>query len=329
MHLPDHRNCIKLLNIYNISRSKIRQWLQDQDVYSLTKPIKRKFKSNRIVPTKRDSQWDMDLADVSNLAKDNDGIKFLLVVIDLFSRYLWVHPLKGKTLQDVLNGLTGILKDNRKPEAVCSDKGSEFANRWFKKFMRDHNIYYFTSQNETKANYAERVIRSWKILIYRYMFQKQNHRYIDVLQDLVSNYNNRPHRSLGNKTPASVGPDEPLLWKFMYVDSLKPKSEKIKHVKATLQRYKYKVGDHVRISHLKHPFQRDYNEKWTEEVFIIRSRQRREGIPIYKLKDWNGEEINGTFYQPELQKVNKSNDNLWRIERVLKKEKKVEKQRFL
>ena len=92
-------------NIYNISRSKIRQWLQDQDVYSLTKPIKRKFKRNRIVPTKRDSQWDMALADVSNLVKDNDGVKFLLVVIDLFSRYLWVHPLKGKTYQDVLNGL--------------------------------------------------------------------------------------------------------------------------------------------------------------------------------------------------------------------------------
>ena len=154
------------------------------------------------------------------------------------------------------------------------------------------------------------------------MFQKQTHRYVDVLPDLVSNYNNRPHRSLRNRTPASVGPNEPLLWKFMYIDNLKPKSEKTKHVKATLQHYKYKVGDHVRITHLKHPFQRDYNEKWTEEVFVIRNRQQREGIPIYKLKDWNGEEINGTFYQPELQKVNKSNDNLWRIEKVLKKRNK-------
>ena len=117
------------------------------------------------------------------------------------------------------------------------------------------------------------------------MFQKQTHRYVDVLPDLVSNYNNRSHISLGNRTPASVGPNEPLLWKFMYIDSLKPKSEKMKHVKATLQHYKYKVGDHVRITHLKHPFQRDYNEKWTEEVFVIRNRQRREGIPIYKLKD--------------------------------------------
>ena len=179
---------VKDENIYNISRSKIKQWLQDQDVYSLTKPIKRKFKRNRIVPTTRDSQWDMDLAGVSNLAKDNDGVKFLLVIIDLFSRYLWVNPLKGKTHQDVLNGLIEILKDNRKPEAVCSDKGSEFANRWVKKFMRDFKIYYFTSQNETKANYAEHVIRSLQSLIYRYMFQKQTHRYVDVLPDLVSNY---------------------------------------------------------------------------------------------------------------------------------------------
>ena len=75
---------IKDENIYNISRSTIKQWLQDQDVYSLTKPIKRKLKRNRIVPTAQDSQWDMDLAAVSNLAKDNDGVKFLLVLIDLF-----------------------------------------------------------------------------------------------------------------------------------------------------------------------------------------------------------------------------------------------------
>ena len=307
---------VKQENAYKISRSKIKQWLQDQDAFSLSKPIKRKFKRNRIIPANRDAQWDMDLTDVSNLERNNDGVKFLLVVIDLFSRYLWVQPLKGKTHQDILKGLQDILHKGRKPESVRSDKGSEFANRWVKRFMKGLDIYYFTSQNETKANYAERVIRSLKNLMYRYMFHNQTHRYINVLQDLVTNYNSRNR----NRTPKSVQPNEALLWKSMYIDSLKSKQKKKQKATGFPQQFRYKVGDLVCISYLRHPFEQDYQEKWTEEVFVIKGRQRREGIPIYKLKDWNGEEIKGTFYQSELQKVNKSNDSLWRIEKVLKKE---------
>ena len=166
----------------------------------------------------------MDLADVSNLEKYTDGIKFLLVVIDLFSRYLWVQPLKGKTHQDILKGLQDILRQGRKPESARSDKGSEFVNRWVNKFMKGLDINHFTSQNETKANYAERVIRSLKNLMYRYMFHNQTQRYINVLQD----YNSRPHRSLGNRTPKSVQPNEALLWKSMYIDSLNPNRKRDK-----------------------------------------------------------------------------------------------------
>ena len=151
------------------------------------------------------------------------------------------------------------------------------------------------------------------------MFHNQTHRYINVLQDLVSNYNSRPHRSLGNRTPKSVQPNEALLWKSMYIDSLKPKQKNKQKATRLPQQFRYKVGDLVRISYQRHPFEWDYQEKWTEEVFVINSRQRCEGIPVYKLKDWNGEEIKGTFYQSELQKVNKSNDSLWKIEKVLKK----------
>ena len=211
------------------------------------------------------------------------------------------------------------MHQGRKPKSARSDKGSEFVNRWVNKFMKGLDINHFTSQNETKANYAERVIRSLKNLMYRYMFHNQTHRYINVLQDLVRNYNSRPHRSLGNRTPKSVQPNEALLWKSMYIDSLKPKQKKKQKATRLPQQFRYKVGDLVCISYQRHPFERDYQEKWTEEVFVINSRQRHEGIPVYKLKDWNGEEIKGTFYQLELQKVNKSNNSLWKIEKVLKK----------
>ena len=73
---------------------------------------------------------------------------------------------------------------------------------------------------------------------------------------------------------------------------------------------------------IKHPFKRDYQEKWTEEVFIIRERFRRSNILIYKVKDWDGEEVKGTWYESKLQKINKDNDNLRKIESVLKKRKR-------
>ena len=155
--------------------------------------------------------------------------------------------------------------------------------------------------------------------MYRYFYQYQTYKYIDILPDLVSNYNNRPHRSLNERTPASITQNEPELWKHMYIDTLKQPKPMTRKVKASLVRpetYKYKVGDYVRLSYLKHPFQRDYQEKWTEEVFIVRDRFRRDGIPIYKVKDWNGEEVKGTWYQSELQRVDKSNDDLFKIEKV-------------
>ena len=216
------------------------------------------------------------------------------------------------------------MKEGRVPQSIRTDKGSEFANRWVKQFMKENKIYYYTTQNQTKANYAERVIRTLKNMMYRYFSHTQTYKYIDVLQDLVLNYNNGPHRSLNQRTPASINQNEALLWKHMYIDVLKSKPV-VKNERSTILKptpFKYKVGDYVRLSHIKHPFQRDYQEKWTEEVFIIKERFRKDNITIYKVKDWNGEEVKGTWYQAELQKVNKENDNLWKIDKVLKKRKR-------
>ncbi len=302
---------VKNEGLYNISRSKLKQWLQDQDSYSLHKPVRYKFKRKRIVPTGRDSQWDMDLADVSNIAKYNNGIRYLLIAIDTFSRKLWVRPLTDKNHKTVLPALEGIIHE-RKPVAIRSDKGSEFKNRWMKTFMEENNIYHYFTQNETKANYAERVIRTLKNMMYRYFTHNQTYKYSDQLQKFVEAYNNQPHRSLRNRTPNSIGPTESVMWKQLYVDPLKKKLYKNKP-------YKFKVGDYVRLSQLKYPFQTDYQEKWTEEIFKIRQRERSNYIPIYKIKDWAGEEISGTFYESELQKVNKDNNHMWRIENIMKR----------
>jgi hypothetical protein len=292
----------------------VKSWVQNQDAYSLLRPLKRKFRRNRIIPAGRDDLWDMDLADVSNIAKYNNGIKFWLIVIDVFSRYLWLKPLTDKSHISVVNALNEILSEGRVPKKIRSDKGKEFLNRWANKFFRDKGIYHFTTQNETKANYAERVIRTMKNLVYRYIMHKQNYKYVDVLQSLVNNYNQRPHTSLLQNSPASIKDDNPTLWKKMYIDTAENQK---------FQPFKLKIGDYVRLSYLKHPFSRDYQEKWTEEVFVIRERFHKEGIALYKVKDWDGEEVKGTWYEPELQKVDKNKDDMWKIEKILKTRRRL------
>lgn len=83
--------------------------------------------------------------------------------------------------------------------------------------------------------------------------------------------------------------------------------------------YNLKIGDNVRITEIKHPFKRDYQQKWTEEYFKVSQRYLRDGIPVYKLKDLTDDLIDGTFYQSELQKVVKPDDILYRVKKVLKK----------
>ena len=279
---------VKEDGLHNLNRSTIRQWLQNQDAYSLHTPVKHKYKRNRIVPAGLDFLWDMDLADVSNIKKYNDKIQFWLIVIDTYSRHLWLEPLEKKPHTHVIKGLKKILMRKRHPRSIRSDKGSEFNNSWVKKLMKDRDIYYYITQNQTKANYAERVIRTIKSMMYRYFTHKQTYRYVEILSDLVMSYNNKPHRSLLNRTPHSIQNDDAPLWKQMYIDSEKVKPAKPIQVRKgvlTATPYTFKVEDYVRLSFTKHLFQREYHQRWSDEVFIVNQRFRRDNIPLYKVKD--------------------------------------------
>ena len=93
-----------------ITRKQITEWLQEQDSYTLNRDVKRKHSRPRFITQGLDYLWDIDLADVSNLAKHNDGTRFLLVCIDTFSRFLWVRPMGNKTNQSVQEVLSSFRK---------------------------------------------------------------------------------------------------------------------------------------------------------------------------------------------------------------------------
>ena len=125
------------------------------------------MKKEEYVQHLEDNIWDVDLADKKLLSKYNKGIRFLLCVIDIFSKYAWVVPLKDKKGISIVKAFQSILKQsnsNRKPNKIWVDKGSEFYNAYFKKWLRDNDIVMYSTHNEGKSVDAERFIKTSKYL---------------------------------------------------------------------------------------------------------------------------------------------------------------------
>ena len=230
------------------------------------------------------------------LGKYNKGIRFLLCVIDIFSKYAWVVPLKDKK-GGIVKAFQIILKQsNRKPNKIWVNKGSEFYNAYFKKWLQDNDIVMYSTHNEGKSVVAEIFIRTLKSKIYKYMTSISKNVYIDKLDDIVDEYNNTYHTTVKMK-PADVKDNT-------YINADKEINNKDP---------KFKVGDHVRISKYKNIFAKGYMPNWSEEVFAIK--KVKNTVPwTYVINDLNGQEITGTFYEKELQKTNQEE---FRIEKVI------------
>ena len=109
-----------------------------------------------------DQQWQMDLADMQSMQKFNDGYRYLLVCIDVFSKYAWVVPLKNKTGPSLVNAFKVILSSGHKPEKIMTDQGTEFLNQHCRALMQKEDIELYNTYNETKASIVERLIRTLK-----------------------------------------------------------------------------------------------------------------------------------------------------------------------
>ena len=272
----------------------------EQLAEELHKPIIRKFEKRKVYSTFKDNIWGFDLADMQLLSKYNKEIRFLLCVIDIFSKYAWIVPLKDKKGISIVKAFQIILKqsNSKKPNKIWVDKGSEFCNSFFKNWLRDNNIVMYSTHNEGKSVVAERFIRTLKSKIYKYMTSISKNVYIDKLVDIVDKYNNTYHTTIKMK-PIDVK-DNTYINTSIEINNKDPK---------------FKVGDHVRIPKYKNIFAKGDMPNWSEEVFIIK--KVKNTIPwTYVINDLNGEEIIGAFYEKELQKTNQEE---LRIEKVIRR----------
>ena len=256
----------------------------------LHKPVRRKFMRRRVLVNGIVKIWAADLVDMQAFSKFNRGVKYLLAVIDIFSKYGWLIPLKDKMGKSVSSALKTIFKE-RKPEKMWVDKGKEFYNKDVKDL-----IELYSTENEEKSGVVERWIRTMKEKMCKYFTANSTNVYLNQLSDLVKEYNNTRHSSI-KMTPvkASKKENELTVWRNLYPEHLE-----IRDINP-----KFSVGDKVRISKKKKTFEKGYTTRWTEEIFTI-VEVKNTSPPTYKIADLNGEEIKGTFYEPELQRLVKS-----------------------
>ena len=265
--------------------------------------MRKKFEKRRVLVNGIDKIWAADLADMQAFSKFNRSIKYLLAVIDVFSKYGWLVPLKDKKGKSVAMALKTIFKE-RQPEKMWVDKGKEFYNKDVKELVE-----LYSTENEEKSSVVERWIRTIKERMWKYFTDNNTNRYVDVLPDLVKAYNNTRHSSI-KMTPVEASREKNKLrvWRTLYPD----------HLERRDINPEFSVGDKVRISKKKKTFEKGYTTRWTEEIFTIVEVKRTSPV-TYKIADLNGEEIKGSFYEPELQKTSQQ---LFRIEKVIKRGKK-------
>ncbi|RLJ22609.1 hypothetical protein DJ031_00475 [bacterium endosymbiont of Escarpia laminata] len=296
--------------IERVPRKIVEQWLSEQNAYTLHKPVRVHFKRRRVFVGGRNQQWQADLVDVSSLKKENDGTTFLLTVIDVFSKVARCVPLKNKSATSVSKALEGLFtNDGVRPLLLQTDRGLEFFNRSVRDVLEKYGIQHFSTYNEeTKASVVERFNRTLKTRMWRYLTHKETWRYIDILPDLVRTYNDTPHRSI-EMAPSQVDDtNQEEVWQRLYGGH---------HGKGMP---KYHVADRVRISKVKRRFDKGYMANWTEEIFTIREVHPSDP-PVYRLTDDLGEILDGTFYEPELQKVTVPIDKLYRVESIVQRRK--------
>ena len=176
--------------------SALSDWSQ-QLAEELHKPITRNFRKRRVISYGVDKIWAADLVEIPQYSKWNKSIKYLLMVIDVFSKYGWIVPLKDKKTESVSLAFDHIFKKSkRKPEKLWTDKGSEFISKHFKDFLRRHNITLYHTQNEEKLSIVERWNKTMKNKMWKMFSANNNTVYWDQLDKLVDDYNNNYHSSI-------------------------------------------------------------------------------------------------------------------------------------
>ena len=287
----------------SIKHKDVNEFLASQDSYTLFRGRRKKFPTARTVAPSVDFSWQTDLSDVSNLAEFNDDIKYILFCIDVYSRHLWAEPLINKESKTIANGFSTIFNKGRIPAYLVSDQGTEFKGST-KDYFNKLNVTQYTLRGPSKCGMIERVQKTIKSKVFKYLYAHNTKRYIDILPSIVESYNNSIHRII-KTTPTKKSKITEYKNIREYNSNCHEKNKK------------FGVGDFVRVSRQPYTFEKVYEGTFNIEIFQISRVLCRDGITVYYIKDLNNKAIKGIFYKSELQKVVYKKDQIFKIEKIL------------
>jgi hypothetical protein len=289
--------------------------MSDVDFTQLAKElhrgIVRKFPRRKVYAPGVNNTWSCDLIDYLSLKKYNEGYAYILICVDVFSKFVRAVPLKDKSALTVLRAFHTF---DTLPQKLWTDRGKEFYNKLMEKFCADHNITLYSTYGESKSVIAERFNRTLKGWIQIRMTKDNTFNWSEELDTMIDQYNHRKHSTIKITPIEAQSPDS--FWKVymaLYGPDMWPEDDQPSKP--------LKVGNYVRVSRLKDVFEKGYDANWSWEVFKI-SKVNATRPLTYSIVDWHDAPIEGSFYRRELQKVAIDPMEVFRIESVIKRDNK-------
>lgn len=260
-------------------------------VDELHRSMRKNFKRRHVVMRGINDLLQADLVEMIPYAKLNRNYKYLLTVIDTFSKYGWAIPIKSKTGQQVANAMETIMRTLRDPpKNIQTDDGKEFFNKYFEKIMKNNGINHYSTFSGLKASIVERFNRTLKNKMWKQFSLQGTYKWLPIVKQLVDQYNNTTHSTIKMKPSQVNRNNEQKLLNTVY-----------NRMKIFLPG-RYKVGDFVRVSKYKKVFEKGYTPNWTTEIFQVQEVRITDPV-TYILRDYRGNTLKGGFYEFEIQKV--------------------------
>ena len=305
------------------SKQTIDEQFKKNDIYTKFYQYRKAKHHNPTYVYRKREQFQADVIKFPDplMLEASKNVANLLIVIDVFTKYVWLFPLKQITGINVAQCLQQLFQEN-KPEKFTTDAGKEFLNRKVQQILRDFDVKHFVARGRSKAAVAERFNLSIQRLIYQLCrYHNTNDWTSDIiLQRAKSIYLNRKHRTIKmTPTEAEDPTNKSKLIQIYY--------EKYREADKTKKKPKFKIGDSVRISSLRTAFDRGYHQNFTTEVWTVSKVLDNLPLARYIVKDEENEELNNVLNENELVAYQPS--DVFQIDKVIGTRWRNGKKQFL
>lgn len=262
-------------------------------------PARRNYPRRRVTVYGKNDLFQADLVEMQQYSTVNKSYRYILCIIDCFTKYSWAVGLKTKKGEEVAAAASKIFAQNS-PNLLHVDRGREFYNKHFEALVKKHNIKMYSTFSAVKASIVERFNRTLKQRMFKEFTSRGSRDWITILPALIDDYNNSMHRTIG-MTAAQA--------------DAHPSRVTLKHDVVKTRKIKFHVGDKVRISVYKGVFTKGYLPNWSTEIFTI-IKVNKTTPSTFILQDYTGSPIAGGFYAEEIRKTMLPDDYL--VEKVIR-----------